>query len=58
MTLLEETIATGRRKTAVASIRLRRGTGKIDVNGKAFDNYAVFPRRRKTAGGYWQTTSN
>lgn len=32
-------VATGRRKTAVASVRLRHGTGKIDVNGREFDNY-------------------
>ena len=39
---MEEYVATGRRKTAVASIRLRKGSGKIDVNGRAFDNY--FPQ--------------
>lgn len=36
---LEEQVATGRRKTAVASVRLRPGSGKIDVNGKNFDQY-------------------
>lgn len=37
---LEEFVATGRRKTAVASVRLRPGgKGKIDVNGKAFETY-------------------
>lgn len=41
--MLEQTIATGRRKTAVASVHLRRGSGKIDVNGKAFDAY--FPQQ-------------
>lgn len=35
----EEYVATGRRKTAVASIRLRKGSGKVDVNGKKFDAY-------------------
>lgn len=35
----QEKIGTGRRKTAVASVRLRPGTGKIDVNGRTFDNY-------------------
>ncbi|MCH1430833.1 MAG: 30S ribosomal protein S9 [Chlamydiales bacterium] len=35
----EEYVATGRRKTAVASIRLRKGSGKVDVNGKNFDAY-------------------
>lgn len=27
----EETVATGRRKRAVSSVRMRPGTGKIDV---------------------------
>lgn len=36
---MEEFVATGRRKTAVASVRLRRGTGKVQVNGKAMEHY-------------------
>lgn len=35
----KETIGIGRRKTAVSSIRLRRGTGIVDVNGRAFEEY-------------------
>ena len=35
----EEFIATGRRKTAVARIRMTAGNGKIDVNGKSFEDY-------------------
>ena len=31
--------ATGRRKTAVARVRLTAGTGKIEVNGKPFEEY-------------------
>jgi small subunit ribosomal protein S9 len=34
-----EFIATGRRKTAVARIRMTPGNGKIDVNGKSFEDY-------------------
>ena len=34
-------IATGRRKTAVARIRLTPGSGKIDVNGKSFEDYTL-----------------
>ncbi len=37
--MLQETVATGRRKTAVASVRIRSGSGKIDVNGREFDTY-------------------
>lgn len=35
----QEFIATGRRKTAVARIRMTTGTGKIEVNGKPFEEY-------------------
>ena len=33
------TQTTGRRKEAVARVRLRPGTGKITINGREFDNY-------------------
>ena len=32
-------LGTGRRKTAVARVRLLTGSGKIVVNGRAFENY-------------------
>lgn len=35
----QEFIATGRRKEAVARIRMSPGTGKIEVNGIAFEEY-------------------
>ena len=35
----EEFIATGRRKTSVARIRMTAGSGKIDINGKPFEDY-------------------
>ena len=37
------TQTTGRRKGAVARVRLRPGTGTITVNNRAFENY--FPNR-------------
>ena len=39
MAQTEEFIATGRRKTAVARIRMTPGNGKIEVNGKSFEDY-------------------
>ena len=45
---LKEQVATGRRKTAVSSVRLREGTGKIDVNGKEFDQYFPVDIQRQT----------
>jgi small subunit ribosomal protein S9 len=35
----QDFIATGRRKTAVARIRMTPGSGKIDINGKKFEDY-------------------
>ena len=40
--------ATGRRKTAVAQVRLERGTGKIIVNGRAFEEYFPTPSLQLT----------
>ena len=34
-----EFVATGRRKTAVARVRLATGTGKIRINGRTLENY-------------------
>ena len=39
MPQIQEFIATGRRKTSVARIRMMPGTGKIDINGRSFDDY-------------------
>lgn len=35
----QEFIATGRRKTSVARIRMLPGSGKIDINGRSFEDY-------------------
>ena len=35
----EEFIATGRRKTSVARVRMMSGSGKIDINGRTFEDY-------------------
>jgi small subunit ribosomal protein S9 len=39
-------LATGRRKTAVARIRLKAGSGKIVVNGRAVDDYFPIEKDR------------
>lgn len=36
---LEQNYGTGRRKTATARVFLRKGTGIIQVNGRALENY-------------------
>ena len=43
----EDTVGIGRRKTAVSSVRMRRGTGKIDVNGRKFEEYFPLPLQRE-----------
>jgi len=42
---------TGRRKTAVARVRLRRGTGRILVNGRDADEYFPTERTRTNIRG-------
>ena len=42
-------IGTGRRKTAVARVRLASGTGKILINGRPFENYFPLESLRVTA---------
>lgn len=45
---MEDIVATGRRKTAVSAVRLRSGTGNIDINGKTFEKYFPLDIQRKT----------
>jgi len=46
-----EFLGTGRRKTAVARVRLATGNGKITVNGRAFDTYFPLETLRSTVSG-------
>lgn len=39
-------LGTGRRKTAVARVRMAPGTGKILVNGRTFESYFVVDTQR------------
>jgi small subunit ribosomal protein S9 len=41
-----EFTGTGRRKTAVARVRLAAGSGKITVNGRPMENYFVVDAQR------------
>ena len=45
---IQESVATGRRKQAVSSVRLRSGNGKIDVNGKTLEQYFPLEIQRAT----------
>lgn len=42
-------LGTGRRKTAIARVRLATGTGKILINGRPFENYFPLETQRATA---------
>ena len=46
--VVEEKIATGRRKAAVASVRLRPGQGAIRVNDRKFEEYFPLEIQQKT----------
>ncbi len=46
-----EFLGTGRRKTAIARVRLATGSGKITVNGRAFDTYFPLETLRATVSG-------
>ena len=41
-----EFLGTGRRKTAVARVRLSAGSGKITVNGRTMETYFVVDSQR------------
>ncbi len=47
-TKTNEFLGTGRRKTAIARVRLASGNGKITVNGRPFENYFALETLRAT----------
>jgi small subunit ribosomal protein S9 len=49
---------TGRRKTAIARVYLRPGSGDFKVNGKTFDEYFVTPSQRIAAKRPLVSTDN
>jgi small subunit ribosomal protein S9 len=44
---IQEKIGTGRRKTAVASVRLRPGKGSVDINGRKLEEYFPLELQRR-----------
>ena len=44
----KESIGVGRRKRAVAAVRLRRGKGNIDINGRKIEEYFTTELQRET----------
>lgn len=48
---------TGRRKTAVARVRIATGSGKIEVNGRTLNDYFTSERDRKAIFGPLEVTN-
>src|SRR4051794_24307424 len=48
---------TGRRKSAVARVRVAPGTGKIEINGRQLNDYLTGERDRKAIFGPLEVTS-
>jgi small subunit ribosomal protein S9 len=48
---------TGRRKSAIARVRIAVGTGKIEVNGRTLNDYFTSERDRKAIFGPLEVTS-
>jgi len=46
MAQITEFLGTGRRKTATARVRISVGTGKVTVNGRAFEAYFTLEQHR------------
>ena len=46
MAQIQEFLGTGRRKTAVARVRLAAGSGKFTVNGRTMDKYFLTETQR------------
>src|SRR3982750_3102382 len=47
----------GRRKSAVARVRIAPGTGKIEINGKTLNDYLTAERDRKAIFGPLEVTN-
>jgi small subunit ribosomal protein S9 len=47
----------GRRKSAVARVRIAPGSGKIEINGRTLNDYFTFERDRKAIFGPLEVTN-
>jgi small subunit ribosomal protein S9 len=48
---------TGRRKSAVARVRIAPGSGRIEINGRTLNDYFTFERDRKSIFGPLEVTN-
>ncbi len=42
-----DSLGTGRRKTSIARVRVRPGSGKITINGRGFEQYFLTEKERR-----------
>ncbi len=49
-------VGTGRRKTSVARVRIRPGSGKISINGRPYDEYFLIEQDRRSVRSPLQKT--
>ncbi|HXY33748.1 MAG TPA: 30S ribosomal protein S9 [Planctomycetaceae bacterium] len=49
-------MGTGRRKTSVARVRIRRGSGKLTINNRPLENYFHVERNRALVQGPLEAT--
>ena len=54
---ITEYLGTGRRKTAIARVRLAAGNGKITVNGRTFESYFPLETLRSTVSQPFTVTA-
>ena len=57
MSKTNEFLGTGRRKTSVARVRISTGSGKIQVNGRAFEVYFPLESQRMAVQQPFVTTA-
>ena len=57
MATMPLTQTTGRRKEAVARARLRAGTGKVTINGRAFEDYFPMATQRMVVADALRVTN-
>lgn len=48
---VEEALGTGRRKTSVARVRIREGSGKIEINDRPLEEFFHLPQDRNAVLG-------
>ena len=54
----QDSLGTGRRKSSVARVRVRPGTGQITINKRPFEDYFRFAQNRRTVLEVLELTGN